>query len=285
MNFNYQKAYCIQAVPAFNNLEHKVRDVHIKVHALIGDLQQDRTLAIPMTSTIRANLETLTTDELAELSRASYFCGHWHPSLLPRLFDSSKGESWKISNCCDQILRERLGNTHKIEIHGGELRVTFSSRDCWTWEEFGLATEKNLELFKSCGLPFGEETLHASANKLKELTGDLWGNVDDEPDNELYKQYLELAKEQERQTIISRFNDKIARLEQRKTAAQHEINFLLECNTLGVPVDNVIYYSHTGVFCFGWRQPLTEKEIITYKELLKPLLDDDYQSNFVIEFK
>ena len=261
MNFNYQKAYCTQAVPAFEALPHHVKDAHSKVRALIGDLNQNRVPAIPMTEAIRAHLEELSTPELAELARASYFVGHWHPDVLPRLWENSKGESWKVTNCADQILRERLAPLpHCTQVHEGKLRVTFSSKHCWLWKEFGLATEENLALFKECNLPFCESTLDKSAAKLQKLTGDLWPDVDTVPENELYCAYLALQKEAVKQQIKKSFADKIKKLEQDRLDAQKEIEFLLLCNERDIPTNNVIYYHHTGTFCFGWHDELSETE-------------------------
>ncbi|MCK5504231.1 MAG: hypothetical protein KAJ10_03670 [Thermodesulfovibrionia bacterium] len=237
-------------------------------------------MAIPLDDKIRIIFDKLTTKEIAELSRASYFVGHWHPSLLPRLFDTTKGESWKVTNCADQILRERLEAPHNIEIHDGKLRVTFSSRHCWLWEEFGLATESNLEIFKTCKLPFGESTLNKSADKLKNTASDLWPSPDSIIDNDLYREFLELQKTKVKADIKKRFADKIAALEQSKKNAQKEIEFLLACNGHGLPVDNVIHYNHTDTFCFGWRDKLTIKEAQSIKEGLGDMVKD-----YKIEFK
>ena len=269
MNFNYQKAYCTQAVPAYQALSTTQIEVHNKLSVLVADLQQGIDLAIPLNDDITAELAKLTTDEIAELARTSYFLGHWQPGLLPTLIQSS----WKVSNCCDQVLRQRLNPPRKIEIHEGKLRVTFSSRDFWLWEEFGLATDKNIELFKTCGLPFGEETLHDSAKQLASLCGDLWPDVDTLEDNALYIEFLALQQEQEKQQIIKRFESKIKDLEKGKKNAQKEIDFLLACNAVGVPVDNVIYYAHTETFCFGWRKKLSFKEEQDIKSKLGTIAD------------
>lgn len=260
MNFNYQKAYCTQAAPSFLSLSEHVRSAHAKLIPLVGHTTQGRDRAIPLNDDITAIFDKLTTLEIAELSRASYFVGYWHPSLLPRLFDSSKGEGWKITNCADQILRKRIALPRNVEIHEGKFRVTFSSRDCWTWQEFGLATPENLEVFKSCGLPFGETTLDKSATELAVKIGDLWPEPENEPENDLYREFIKLQKQANRRKIKADFEQKIAGLEASKVSAQKEIEFLLACNDRGVLVDNVIYYNHTDTFCFGWRNSLSNVE-------------------------
>ncbi|GAH02251.1 unnamed protein product [marine sediment metagenome] len=194
MNFNYQKAYCVSAVPAFNSLNKKQKNAFNKLHSLIGDRQQNHALNIPTCKKTDNVLKGLSCLEISELSRASYFTGHWHPSYLDRPFDNKRGESWKISNVCDQELRKRLLPCRTLQIHEGKLRVTFSSKHCWTWEEFSLATKENIKLFKDCNLSFGESTLDKSAKSLSILCGDLWPAVETLPPNELYVSYLEKQK-------------------------------------------------------------------------------------------
>jgi len=283
MNFNYQKAYCVQAVPAFNALPAHVKQARAKMLPLVADLAQGKGLAIPLSDEMRAILEPLTNKELAELARASYFVGHWHPSLLPQLYATGKGESWKVSNCIDQVLRARIETPHNIQIHEGKFRATFSNKYCWLWDEFGLATEENLEVFKTCGLPFGESTLNKSAKKLAAIIGDLWPDVDGMEDNELYQEYLHLAKVKQEADLKAQFAKKIKSLEQDKTNAQKEIEFLLDCNKLQVPVDNVIYYKHSDTFCFGWREKLTDKEQADIWRKLGPLRQTG--TTYKIDFK
>jgi hypothetical protein len=267
-NFNYQKAYCLFAFQSFQSLP---GHVHSKLLPLVGDLTQGKDLSIPLSPEIESLLTPLTTEEIAHLSRASYFAGHWRPSLLPDLFNTAKGESWKISNCCDQILRTRLAPLpHNIQIHEGKLRVTFSNRHCWIWEEFALATEKNLETFKSSPLPFGVDTLHSSAEALKSQIGDLWpiDSLDSLPDNDLYKTYLLKAQEKIKADIQKSFDQKIKDLENAKITAQKEIEFLNYCNDRFISIENVIYYKHRDCFTFGWRQPLPKTEAADIKAKL-----------------
>ena len=118
----------------------KTITIHTALLPLVKDLGQSKDLNIPLNPKIKAILATISTIDLARLSRASYFIGHWQPSLLPTLWDNSAGESWKISNCIDQELRRLLVLPHNIQIRQGVFRVTFSNLDCWLWEEFSLAT-------------------------------------------------------------------------------------------------------------------------------------------------
>lgn len=184
MNFDYEKAYCVFAVPAFENLSHEAKNVHRQLIPLVGELKQNKLL-IPISQEIRELITPLSTVEMAKLSRASYFLGHWKPSGVPSQFENGKGESWKISNCLDQILRERLNPPWNIEIHDGKFRVTFFNKDCWVWEEFSLATEENLDIFNNCNLPFGYSTVETSAEKLKNQINDLWPSPEDAKENDV----------------------------------------------------------------------------------------------------
>lgn len=279
-DFNFEKAYCVFVVPAWEALPNHVLDVASKVRALVGELRQGYDLNIPMSPAIKGCLNELSTQELAELARVHYYAGHWSSSALPSLFDNKRGESWKVANCCDQVLRERLDLPETIEVHEGRLRVTFRGLECWLWEEFGLATDDNLEAYKSCGLEFLEDSLEDSASVLRSQIGDLWPDPDTVPDSPLYETLKQAKQEQERKQIEKRFKDKIARLEQDKKAAQKEIEFFIACNDRGVSVENVIYYKHTDTFCFGWRESLDADEVYSIDAAL-----EDIRGLYNIEYK
>jgi hypothetical protein len=268
MNFNYEKAYFVIAKPAFLNLTHKQRNVHSRLIPIIGELDQGRDLNIPMSPAIKATLEELTCLELAELSRASNAVIHWKPSDTEDLFIHSKGEGWKISNVCDQVLRKRLlVGTNRIEIHEGILRRTLSSERYWHWEEFGLATEENLVKYSEFDLAFDPDSITSNLSKLKDSIGDMWPDVETLSDNLEYVQYLVRKTE-----IISARGKELA--EKNLEKAEDELRIAkvkydgykwLYDN--GVSHYNVIFYSHLETFSFGWGSLLTEveKEELTKK--------------------
>jgi hypothetical protein len=259
--FNYEKAYCVQALPAFLSLNKRQREVHEKLRPLVKDLHQEKvSLSIPLSDEMKSIMEDLTCQELAELSRASYFVGHWKPSLMPDVFDNQLGKSWKIANVIDQILRLRLGTHYKIQVHEGKLRVTYSSIDCWLWEEFGLATEKNLNLFKNCGLEFSESTLNENAKKLTEMCGDLWPDVDTMPNNEAYENLLIIKKEKALETLKEQHAQKLLDIEKDIENSKIELSAFKWLISHDVPINNCIYYSHTGKFSFGWRERILDVE-------------------------
>jgi hypothetical protein len=277
--FNYEKAYCVQALPAFEALNKKQKEAHAKLLPIIGELNQGRDLNIPFNVDFKGDkittiLDGLTCQELAEMSRASYFTGHWKPGLLKSPFDNSKGESWKVANVCDQILRSRLELPHNILIHEGKFRVTFSNKDCWMWDEFGLATEKNLDLFKNCALSFGENTIEKSAKVLAQVCGDLWPDVDTMPENETYKKLLELKKADNLKKLEKQHADKLQSIKDDIKASEIELAAFTWLINNHVDIENCIYYNHTGRFCFGWRTPIDSAKV---PELSQKLIDFPFE--------
>jgi len=58
---------------------------------------------------------------------------------------------------------------------------------------------------------------------------------------------------------LAKLRDRIERERDEDTeAARTKADGLLWCLDRGVSIDNLIFYSHTGRFCFGWRSPLSE---------------------------
>lgn len=200
-SFDYEKVYCIHALPAFDALSDTTKEVFNAICVEVEDLrQQSSNLLIPLADSVQKKLNKLTTTELAKLSRASYAVGHWRPELLPPLFNNKKGQSWKVTNCCDQVLRQRLTLPPNVEVHKGVFRVTFESRDYWLWEEFALATEENLEEFERLSTYlalYSEDTFHDEVEKLKLQFDDMWV---DEGKNELYREFLALKRKKETMT-------------------------------------------------------------------------------------
>jgi hypothetical protein len=63
------------------------------------------------------------------------------------------------------------------------------------------------------------------------------------------------AKAQKRRDIVEKYQHAI-----RAAKAEHDgMMWLMDHD---IPVDNVIYYTHTEKFCFGWRQPM-ERSVIS----------------------
>lgn len=273
-DFNYEKAYCVQALPAFEGLNKRQKDTHKAIIRLVGELSQEWDLNIPISAEIENVIDRarLSCKELAELSQASYFVGHWKPGLLKAPFDNSRGESWKVANVCDQILRRRLKTPHNIQIHEGKFRVTFSNKNCWLWDEFSLATKKNLETFENCNLSFGELTLENSAKKLSAVINDLWLDVDTMPDNEVYKELLNLKKNDELKKLKEGHQRKLDQIKQDIADSEKELKAFEWLINHNIEIENVMYYNHTGRFCFGWRKPIEK-----VPELSQELIDFPFE--------
>jgi hypothetical protein len=268
--FNYEKAYCLQVVPTCYNLNNDQKNLVNALSVYAKDLQQKKDLNIPLDDKIKELFNDFTCQEISEVARVIYFAGHWQPSLLPTMLKNATGQSWKVANLCDQMLRERLQVPFNIQIHEGKLRVTFSNKDCWLWDEFGLATEKNFEIFKNCGLPFGENTLESSAKKLIELCGDLWPDVENLPDNDLYLKLLEKKKKESLRKLQERNGKKLKDIEKDIEDSKKELEAFQWLIEHSISIENCIYYAHIDQFCFGWRNKLDAKE----KELLTSKLAD-----------
>lgn len=260
-DFNYEKAYFTQAKPAFLALNHKQRNAHSKLIPLVGKLQQGRDLNIPISPAMVEILNELSSLELAGLSRASYFVGYWKPSNTESLFPNTRGESWKISNCCNQILRNRLlTGLAALQIHEGKLRRTFSGRDYWTWEEFGLATEDNIQAYNNFEVVFNKRTLEHNISDLKNSINDLWDDVDNLPDNIEYIEYLKAKTALKLQKDLESAQKELDSIKNDIKLSENKYNGFQWLFDNGISFNNVIYYSHTDLFSFGWRSPLSEIE-------------------------
>jgi len=280
MDFNYQKAYCVLALPAFKELNQKQIKVHTELHGLVKDLNQGRDLNIPASGKMLMTTAILSNTEIAKLSRSSYFVGHWYPNHVEKPFANSKGESWKITNVLDQELRKRLKCPKNVEIHEGQFRVTYSSTHCWMWEEFGLATQKNLALFiefKHNNSFKVEETFKKDAERLKKICGDTWPDVDDLVSNKVYDEFVEGKKIRKLESLAERKNKALYDLRVKEFESEIEYDAFYWLTLRDININNCIYYGHTNTFCFGWRNELTNEE---KKGLTEKLVEFKYNWKF-----
>lgn len=71
-------------------------------------------------------------------------------------------------------------------------------------------------------------------------------------------------KEQKKATLVAKLEqkkvDKLAQLKKDVVNAQKEYDAFLWLINKGIDYENVIYYSHTDTFSFGWRKPIEDKE-------------------------
>lgn len=78
----------------------------------------------------------------------------------------------------------------------------------------------------------------------------------------IHREYSADEKEHQFKEEEKIFRESVEKAENRFTG----FNFLLENN---ISQDNCIYYNHTGVFCFGWRNPLPDAAADYLEELLE----------------
>jgi hypothetical protein len=75
--------------------------------------------------------------------------------------------------------------------------------------------------------------------------------------------------------IEKQIQTKFNMLDQKLKDAKLETEFLRECVDRGVGIrhlDNMIFYSHTQRFCFGWRRAIPEAEKASILEKITPIL-------------
>lgn len=272
-DFNYEKGWFQLARPVIDGLGVTEKEDITKIASIVKDRPQQKDLNIKLDQATQSIFASYSTQRLAELSRACYFVTHWKPGTMPEVEVLGGCPGWKVANIIDQILRQRLDLPKQIRLHEGKLRVTFSNRDCWLWEEFGLATGENLGRYKSCDLPFGEATLNESAAILAAQCGDLWPDPDDMPDSLeysafLYEKRLRATVQQKKwaEKQLKDLDNKIAGLKR-----EHYIRetFLKDTALDLRHLQNLIYYDHTNEFCFGWRDKLTPQETEEIQRIIR----------------
>ena len=62
--------------------------------------------------------------------------------------------------------------------------------------------------------------------------------------------------------------DIVAKLQEETTAATQEHDGMIWLMDHNVSVDNVLYYSHTDKFCFGWRSKLDQEVVDALLEMI-----------------
>jgi hypothetical protein len=75
--------------------------------------------------------------------------------------------------------------------------------------------------------------------------------------------------------IEKQIQTKFDLLDQKLKDAKLETKFLRECVDRGVGIsqlDNMIFYSHTQRFCFGWKRAIPEAEKASILEKIKPIM-------------
>jgi hypothetical protein len=173
-NFNYKRARKEVIVPILESLSTEMHNLYNITLKYTEEVRQNqRTLVLPWVEelvespynkekkTLETCFEQADLKELAIASQAFYYAGHWCSADDTKYKYEIAGSYWKFAYYADYVLIEKVlkrdnktpyctsfKGTFGIEVHEGMLRVTFSNKDCWSWEEVGLCTEDNLSEIK-----------------------------------------------------------------------------------------------------------------------------------------
>lgn len=175
-------------------------------------------------------------------------------------------------------------------VHEGLIRVAYSSPDMWSWKEVAPATaegykaaqaiaadlrsiieaarqpnapRKTIEAQDSAAYEFLQKL--ETTSPLKSWPGwEMWADIS--------KRYQCSEHEFQRRRAAERPPvDRVAlvakmRADHDAAIGKHIKNESIELEgkiwliERGLPIDNAIYYTHTGRWCFGWRQELTPED-------------------------
>lgn len=224
---------------------------------------------------LRLRFENTPSEVLSLAARVIYFAGHWFPTGgdldLP---GCNSGSHWKFSHYADQVLRQRFGisGDAPFQIIEGAIRLTYSSRDMWTWAEVAPATKAGMEKANAlqaekckavhAKLAADRDTLaYGWFEQLKSRDlgwTDEWKPIMNTEHYMREEQEIKHAKKptgKDRSKVIQRCDEVIAEA----TKERDGLVWLLDH---GLNIDNVIHYSHenggSGLFCFGWREPVID---------------------------
>lgn len=300
--FDYAAAWREIARPAFLELPAAVLELLALTAAKTEGLHQARDLTQTWPDDggeLRRAFEAIDAEALTYAARVVYFTGHWWPSKgrgveLP---GRGHGAHWKFSHLADQVTRARFGRPEADRDHGagfsfaiieGALRLCYTSRDMWIWREVAPATP--------AGLAFAEElrregfaaiSKHPERHR-HERDGAAWEFFEaikqrregwpaywlpwvetaerymvEEGDQKPDPDEPPADVEAERRARIAAKVEATAR---KVRALERERDGVTWWMARDVSTENLIYYSHTDTFTFGWRHPVGP-------ELLSRLLD------------
>lgn len=292
--FDFETAWHTTAKPAYESLPVNVRELFERTARLTADLHQSSDLQMPWPTAdddhqspdvtgvlpFREAFRAVPSDVLAFAARVIYYTGHWYPTSAKgyEMPGRNTGASWKFSHYADQELRERLNIASErghaadhglsIKVIEGAIRVSYGDRDNWFWEEIAPATEDGLK---------AAQRLRRVCEKVQEpKKADRVGMIDALIHNKTYQQWpaswlllvrldafmldedVIKARRQAvpenrakiRARLIADAAQAIANEERRRDGKL----WLLDH---GLSIENVIYYSHTNRFCFGWDLPVS----------------------------
>lgn len=239
--------------------------------------------------------QAIPSEDLSLAASVVYAVGHWRPSSAPKdatIPGAKYGASWKFSHYADQILRERFGLPPRgsngqesgvgFAVHEGQIRVTYASRHAWSWAVVAPATDAGVQYARAqaakvraalAGIPINHVHKRDAAAwtaieaiRTTPRTPEVWPEPWPRLETAQYMVSEDEFKRREQQRMPpADFEKMIAALKAKHAAQVQELETEL-AGTLWLlehrePIDNVIYYGHTGVFCWGWRRPLDPADV------------------------
>lgn len=301
--FDYASAFDALIVPAWAIVPDSVKALVERTAAESADLGQlaDCSMPWPTDSDLPEAFKAIPTHELAFAARVVYFIGHWnHKRSTLRPDWTRTGASWKFSHYADQVLRERHGLPARgdngrakgwhLQILEGAIRLCYASDDMWIWEEIAPATDRGM--IHARVLQFeGSQALGGLTNTRRERKRDdaayafmegvkngrgfwpeAWVGFGDtsafmiEEDVMKAREAARPDVRQQRLQQLAASRDKTIADTTRNEHAEYERKaWLVE---RGIDLDNVIYYAHRDVVCFGWLRPVSHEQTSVLRDLL-----------------
>ncbi len=216
---------------------------------------------------------------LALASHVINAIGHWYPGQSANGFmvpGRESGATWKFAHYADQELRERLGlpargtNGHDrgfgYAVHEGAIRVTYADPDTWQWIEVAPATETGFTAAKRiAGLIRG---MAEGKTKRTDIANAYYAGFEQFKASKAwpaewlpFMDHRFMVEEQEMKNreaakapnLEKTRAELLQRFERDTWQAKRELDGKLWFLDRGIPIENLIYYDHTKVFTFGWR--------------------------------
>jgi hypothetical protein len=290
--FDYAAAWREVARPAYLALSADVLRLYAATAEATEGRHQAADLAMDWPEGLREQFALIDSEALAWAAHVIHNAGHWHPSKPGRPIDlpgRNSGAHWKFSHLADQELRGRLGMAERgrgmdaaglsYEVHQGALRLCYSSKNSWTWAEVAPATEAGRAAAEPIRRKLAQQlagihTRHVNARDQVAHQGieairqgghafpqawavllDVAGRFmveegDQAPDPDVPPPDLAAIQAAKVERLRKDCAAKVRELERERDGRTW-----WTCKGFH-NLDNLIYYAHTDVFTWGWRQPV-----------------------------
>jgi hypothetical protein len=275
--FDYEKAWQDLALPAFKQLPNAALCLAEEVGIVADNLHQDAKCCMIWPEDggkLREMFERLDSATLSRASRVLHDYNHWSPGASIAGNAPVTKCGWKFSNYADQVLRSRFNIALdsparvSLRIHEGTIRVCYSSNDMWTWHEVAPATDEGMKKAgqitddlsrKIASYANRNERDHAAWVFFEELKKPVaWPDFETSgymvEEEELKLRRAARMPKPDKEKLIVEIN---ADLQNKLATMTTERDGMIWLVNHDLPTDNAIFYSHTGRFCFGWRNPIT----------------------------